>query len=95
MTGKRSKIDLAAMEGGSMASVPARLLYRGADAKLIWNVAFRQPWIHTSDHRAVVVLLLRGWHGKIKQYCQRRQTFPLQLPPVEEQDEQMCLYGEL
>jgi hypothetical protein len=31
----------------------------------------------------------------MKQYHRRRQTFTLQLPPGEERDEQMRLFGEL
>jgi hypothetical protein len=68
---------------------------RDADANLLWNVAFQQPRIHTSDNCPVVVLLLRGRHGQMKQYRRHRQTFPLQHPPVEEQDEQTRLLGEL
>jgi hypothetical protein len=68
---------------------------RDADVKLIWNVAFRQLWIYTLDHHAVVVLLLRGRHGQLRQYHQRCQTSPLQFPPVEEQDMQMRLFGDL
>ncbi len=59
---------------------------RDADAKLIRNVAFRQPRIHTSDHRAVVVSLLRGRrHGQLRQYRQCRQPPPLQPPPLVEE----------
>jgi hypothetical protein len=53
---------------------------RDADATLIWNVAFLQPRIHTSDHHAVVVSLLREQHGQLRRHRRCRQTFPLQLP---------------
>jgi hypothetical protein len=59
------------------------------------NVVFRQPRIHNSDHRAVVVFIRKGKVGKLKRYCKSRQTFPLQLPPAEEQDAQTHLFGEL
>jgi hypothetical protein len=60
-----------------------------------WNVAFRQPRFHDSDHRAVVASIRKEKVGKLKRYRKSRQTFPLQLPPVEEQDVQTCLFGEL
>ncbi len=76
-------------------SQPDYCMARDADEKLIRNVAFQQPRIHTSDHCAVVMSLLRGQHGQLRQYCQCCQTFPLQLPLVEEQDEQTRLSGDL
>ncbi len=89
-------MNLGTMEGGQWhQSQPDDSMARNVIAKLIWNVAFRQPQIHTSDHCAVVVLLLRGRHGWMKQQHWRSQTFPLQLPPVEEQDEQTYLFGGL
>jgi hypothetical protein len=60
-----------------------------------WNIAIRWPWIHDSDHRAIVMRIKSGWLGQLKQYRQCRQWFPLQLLPVEEQDQQTCLFGEL
>jgi hypothetical protein len=71
-------MDLVAMEGGSMASVPARLLHgegRGREA----HVALRQPRIHNLDNCAVVVLLLRGWHWRMKQ-LPARPDVPLATP---------------
>jgi hypothetical protein len=65
------------------------------DTKLFWNVAFLQPRIHNLDHWAVAASISRGQPGRLKRYHQRRQTFPLQLPLVEEQDEQTRLFGEL
>ncbi len=62
-------------------SQPDYCMARDADAKLIWNVAFQQPRIHSLDHPTVVVLLLRGQHGQLRQYCQRRQMFPPATPP--------------
>jgi hypothetical protein len=67
----------------------------GKDAKLFCNVAFWQPRFHTLDHWAVVASIVRGRHGRPKLYRQRCQRFPLQLPPVEEQDQQTRLFGEL
>jgi hypothetical protein len=66
-------MDLVATKGGLMAPVLARLLHgKGwdANAKLIRNVAFGHPWIHTLDHCTVVVLLLRRRFGQMKQYHQ-------------------------
>jgi hypothetical protein len=68
---------------------------RDRDAKLFRNVAIQWPWFHDLDHRAVVVLILRGRPGQLKLYRQCHQRFPLQLSPVEEQDQQMHLFGEL
>jgi hypothetical protein len=65
------------------------------DMKLFRNVAFRQPRIHDSDHQAVVASILRGRPGPLKRYCRCCQMFSLQLPSVEEQDEQTRLFGEL
>jgi hypothetical protein len=76
-------------------SQPDYCMARDTDAKLIRNVAFQQPRLHTLDHRAVVMSLLRGRHGQLRQYRQCRQTFPLQLPLVEEQDKQTRLFGDL
>ena len=59
------------------------------------NVAFRQPRFHDTDHRAVVASIRKGKVGKLKRYRKSRQTFPLRLPPVEEQDAQTLLFGEL
>jgi hypothetical protein len=68
---------------------------QGGDKKLFRNMVFWQPRFHDSDHRAILALIMRGRPGRLKLYRQYRQTFPLQLPPVEEQDEQMRLFGEL
>jgi hypothetical protein len=67
----------------------------GKDTKLFCNVALRQPRFHTLDHRAIVASIVRGWHGRLKLYSRRCQQFPLRLPPVEEQDQQTRLLGEL
>jgi hypothetical protein len=66
-----------------------------ASVRHFWNVAFRQPRFHDSDHRAVVASIRKGKVGKLKRYRKSRQTFPLQLSPVEEQDVQTRLFGEL
>ncbi len=61
---------------------------REMNVKHFRNVAFWQPRIHDSDHWAITASIWRGKIGKLKQYRKSRQTFPLQLPPVEEQDVQ-------
>jgi hypothetical protein len=76
--------------GGDSGTNPSRIT-----AWLFWNVAIRRPWIHNSDHRAIIASIRRGQPGQLKLYRQRRQRFPLQLPPVEERDQQMSLFGEL
>jgi hypothetical protein len=83
------------MGGQWHQSQPDYCMARDGDAKLFQGIAFWWPWIHDSDHRAVVALILRGWPGRLKPYRQCRQQYPLQLLPVEEQDEQTHLFGEL
>jgi hypothetical protein len=68
---------------------------RELDVRHFHNVAFRQPRIHTLDHRAIITSIRKGKVSKLKRYRKSRQTFPLQLPPVEEQDAQTRLFGEL
>ncbi len=58
-------------------------------------MAFRQPRIHCSDHRAVILSILRGRKDRLRKYQRRRQTFPLTLLPEEEQDELTQAFGEL
>ncbi len=49
-------------------SQPDYCMARERDGKLFRNVAVRQPWIHDSDHRAVVASIRRGWPGQLKAY---------------------------
>ena len=58
-------------------------------------MAFRQPRIHDSDHRAVVASISRGRKDRLRKYRRRRQKFPLTLPPEGEQDELTRAFGEL
>jgi hypothetical protein len=67
---------------------------RELDVRHFCNVAFWQPRIHNLDHQAVVAFIWKGKVGKLK-HRKSRQTFPLQLPPAEEQDAQTRLFGEL
>ena len=76
-------------------SQPDYCMARDRDAKLFQNVAIRRPRIHDSDHRAVVAKSRKGRPGQLRAYHRRRLRFPLHLPPVEEQDEQTRLFGEL
>jgi hypothetical protein len=76
-------------------SQPDYCMARDGDAKLFRNVAIPLPRIHNSDHRAIVATIKRGRPGHLKLYRRCRQQFPLQLPPVEEQDQQTRLFGEL
>ncbi len=50
------------------------------------NVGFRWPRYHDSDHRAVVATIKLG-RRRLKEYRRKHQEFPLQLPPVEQQDD--------
>jgi hypothetical protein len=96
MTGKGGEMDLATTEGGTLASVPTRLLHGlGQRPEAFSHVAFWKPRFLTSDHRAVVASIVRRRHGRLKLYCRHCQQFPLQFPPVEEQDQQTGLFGEL
>jgi hypothetical protein len=83
------------MGGQWHQSQPDYCMARGGDEKLFHNMAFWQPRFHDLDHRAINALIKRGRPGRLKLYHQCQQMLPLQLPPVEEQDEQTCLYGEL
>jgi hypothetical protein len=56
---------------------------------------FQQPRIHDSDLHAVGAAILRGQKGRLKKYWWSHQKFPLQLPPVEEQDQVTCQFGKL
>jgi hypothetical protein len=76
-------------------SQPDYCMARELDVRHFRNVAFWQPRIHNLDHRAVVASIRKGKVGKLKRYRKSRQTFPLQLPPAEEQDAQTRLFGEL
>jgi hypothetical protein len=59
------------------------------------NVAFQQPRIQDSDHWAIVTFIQKETLGKLKHYHESRQTFPLKLPPAEEQEAQTRLFGKL
>jgi hypothetical protein len=76
-------------------SQPDYCMARELDVRHFRNVAFRQPRIYNSDHWEVVASIWKGKVGKLKRYRISRQTFPLQLPPAEEQDAQTRLFGEL
>jgi len=56
------------------------------DCRRFWNVGFRWPRYHNSDHQAVVATIKSG-RRQLKEYRRKRQEFPLQLPPMEQQDE--------
>ena len=76
-------------------SQPDYFLARERDVALFWNVAFRRPRVHDSDHRAVVASISRGQKGWLKTFRRRCETSPLTLPPVEDQDELTRAFGEL
>jgi hypothetical protein len=76
-------------------SQPDCIMAREVDTKAFWSVGFRQPRFHDSDHRAVVVKISRGRKGRLKKYRRSRQTFPLQLAPLGEQDGVTRLFGRL
>ena len=76
-------------------SQPDYCMAGDASVRHFRNVAFRQPRFHDSDHRAVVASIRKGKAGVLKRYRKSRQTFPLQLPPADEQDAQTQLFGKL
>jgi hypothetical protein len=76
-------------------SQPDYIMARGVDMTAFRSVGFRQPRFHDSDHRAVVANISRGRKGRIKKYRRSRQTFPLQLAPLGEQDGVTRLFGRL
>ncbi len=76
-------------------SQPDHCMARESDVRHFCNVAFWQPRIHNLDHRAIVTFIRKGKVGKLKRYRKSCQTFPLQLPPAEEQDAQTRVFGEL
>ncbi len=76
-------------------SQPDYCMARDEDVKLFRNIAIQWPRIHDSDQRAIVALIRRGRSGQLWRYLHDRLRFPLQLPPVEEQDGQTSLFGEL
>ncbi len=71
------------------------IMAREVDRKAFWNVGYRQPRFHDSDHCAVVANILRGRKGRLKKYWRSRQKFPLQLAPLGEQDGVTRLFGRL
>ena len=95
-TGPRGKMDLAAAEGGRWyTSQPDNVMAREGDTRAFWNVAFQRLRFHDLDHRVAVATILRGQKGRLKKYRQSCQKFPLQLPPLELQDEDTKIFGEL
>ena len=79
-----------------MVPLPTRLYYgQGVDTTAFRSVGFWQPRFHDTDHRAVVANISRGQNGRIKKYRQSRQTFPLKLAPLGEQDGATRLFGKL
>ena len=69
--------------------------HREEDTKAFWNVAFRRPKIHDSNHCAFIARISRGRKGRLKKYRRSRQRFPLQLAPLGEQDRVTRLFGSL
>ncbi len=67
-------------------SQPEYVMVQDQDCRQFRNVGFRWPRYHDSDHRAVVVTIKLG-RRRVKEYRRKRQEFPLQLPPVEQQDD--------
>jgi hypothetical protein len=73
-------------EGKMHYSQPDYVMMRERDHRRFRNVGFRWPRYHDSDHRAVVATIKSG-ERRLKEYRKKRQEFPLQLPPVEQQDD--------
>ena len=64
---------------------PDYIMVRDRDCRRFWNVGFRWPQYHDTDHRAVVATIKSG-RRRLKEYRKMRQEFPLKLPPMEQQD---------
>jgi hypothetical protein len=73
-------------EGKMHYSQPDYVMVRERDHRRFWNVGFRWPGYHESDHPAVVATIKSG-RRRLKEYRRKRQEFPLKLPPVEQQDD--------
>ena len=73
-------------EGKLHYSQPDYIMARDRDCRRFRNVGFRWPRYHDSDHRAVVATIKSG-RRRLTEYRRKRQKFPLQLPPVEQQDD--------
>ena len=76
-------------------SQPDYCLAWEGDVKLLQNIAFQQPRVLDSDHRAVVLSVLRGHKDWVKKFRRQCQTFPLTLPPWEDQDKLTRDFGDL
>jgi hypothetical protein len=66
-------------------SQPDYIFARKRDVRRFWNVGFRWPQYHDSDHQAVIGTICTG-RRQLKEYRRKRQEFPLHLPPIEQQD---------
>jgi len=73
-------------EGKLHYSQPDYVMARDRDCRRFRNVGFRWLRYHDSDHRAVVATKKSG-RRRLKEYRRKHQEFPLQLPPVEQQDD--------
>ena len=69
-------------EGQTHYSQPDYIFASGGDAMQIWNVGFRWPQYHNSDHQAVIATIRTG-KRQLTVYWSKRQKIPLQLPPQE------------
>ena len=68
-------------EGKMHYSQPDYVMMRERDRRQFWNVGFRWPRCHDSDHRAVVATIKSG-ERRLTEYRKKRQEFPLQLHPL-------------
>jgi hypothetical protein len=73
-------------EGKLHYSQPDYVMARDRDCRRFRSVGFRWPLYHDSDHRAVAATIKLG-RRRLKEYRRKRQELPLQLPPVEQQDD--------
>jgi len=72
-------------EGKMHYSQPDYVMVRERVRRRFRKVGFRWPRYHDLDHRAVVATIKSG-ERRLTEYRKKRQEFPLQLPPVEQQD---------
>jgi hypothetical protein len=96
MTGKGGEMDLAATEGGTLASVPTRLLHGlGRRRKAFSQCGILAAQVPYFGPSGCCHVHCEGTARLTEALSPTSQWFPLRLPPVEEQDQQMRLFGEL
>jgi hypothetical protein len=88
-------MDLAAMKGGSIASVSTRLLYgKGCRHKAHMELGIPTSLDPHLGSLHCCCVTSEGTARVDEAIPMTLPDFPLQLPPLKEQDEQTCLFGD-